>query len=94
MRIHIKSRADCAGYTTTKETGSPLHCVMVGKPDYFYKRLQQFAWAKNVDDRVKFIGFVPDQDLPNLYRQAFAYVFASRYEVCLPPLRRCSMAHR
>lgn len=70
-----------------KKQGSPLHCVLVGKPDYFYKRLQQFAWAKNVDDRVHFIGFVPDQDLPILYREAFAYVFASRYEgFGLPPL--------
>ncbi|EKD78957.1 MAG: glycosyl transferase, group 1 [uncultured bacterium] len=70
-----------------KKQGNPLQCVLVGKPDYFYRRLHQYAWAKNVDDRVKFIGFVPDQDLPNLYQQAFAYVFASRYEgFGLPPL--------
>ncbi len=70
-----------------KKQGNLLQCVFVGQPDYFYKRLQQFAWAKNVDDRVKFIGFVPDQDLPKLYQQAFAYVFASRYEgFGLPPL--------
>lgn len=70
-----------------KKQSSPLHCVLVGKPDYFYKRLQQYAWAKDVDDVVQFIGFVPDGDLPRLYQQAFAYVFLSRYEgFGLPPL--------
>lgn len=70
-----------------KKRDQPLHCVMVGKPDYFYRRLQQFAWAKTVDDVVHFIGFVPDRDLPSLYRGADAYLFPSRYEgFGLPPL--------
>lgn len=70
-----------------KQQGSKLRCVFVGKPDYFYDRLQQTAWAKNVDDVMQFVGFIPDKDLPSLYRGAFAYLFPSRYEgFGLPPL--------
>lgn len=61
--------------------------VCVGKPDYFYLRLQQQAWAMDLDTVVKFPGFVPDQDLPVLYMGALAYVFPSKYEgFGLPPL--------
>lgn len=70
-----------------KKQGNPLRCVLVGKPDYFYDRLQQYAWSKDVEDVIQFIGFVPDRDLPSIYRGAFAYLFPSRYEgFGLPPL--------
>lgn len=54
--------------------------VLVGKEDYFYKRLKQAAWAKNVDEDIIFLGFVPDKDLPGLYKNALAYIFPSKYE--------------
>lgn len=61
--------------------------VFVGKDDYFYLRLQQQAWALDVDDVVIFTGFVPDAELPALYKQALAYIFPSKYEgFGLPPL--------
>ncbi|MFA6475196.1 MAG: glycosyltransferase family 1 protein [Patescibacteria group bacterium] len=70
-----------------KKQGSKLHCVLVGKGDYFYDRLKQLAWAKDVDDVMHFVGFVPDAHLPSLYRAAAVYVFPSRYEgFGLPPL--------
>ncbi len=65
----------------------PWQLVLVGKEDYFYNRLKQQAWARDVDDAVIFPGFVPDQDLPVLYSQALAYIFPSKYEgFGLPPL--------
>lgn len=61
--------------------------VLVGKEDYFYLRLKQKAWALDVEDEVRFLGFVPDRDLPALYYGAFAYLFPSKYEgFGLPPL--------
>jgi len=61
--------------------------VLVGKSDYFYDRLQQQAWALDVDDVVEFPGFVPDGALAGLYQNAFAYIFPSKYEgFGLPPL--------
>lgn len=65
----------------------PWQMVFVGKEDYFYARLKQLAWSKNVDDHTIFTGFVPDNDLPYLYRGALAYIFPSLYEgFGLPPL--------
>lgn len=63
-----------------------LHLVLVGKEDYFYKRLKAFVkenWAK----QVIFTDFITDEDLPVVYREALLYVFPSMYEgFGLPPL--------
>lgn len=74
--------------TMRKRDGAvPFTLVCVGKPDYFYLRLQQQAWAKDVDRYMQFPGFIPDRHLPALYRGALAYLFPSRYEgFGLPPL--------
>lgn len=63
-----------------------LHLVLVGKEDYFYKRLKKFVrnnWVK----QTIFADFVPDEDLGSVYREALLYVFPSLYEgFGLPPL--------
>lgn len=65
--------------------------VLVGKGDYFYKRLEQQAWSMNLDKEVIFTGFIPDNELPYLYHKAIAYIFPSRYEgFGLPPLEAMS----
>jgi glycosyltransferase involved in cell wall biosynthesis len=65
--------------------------ILVGKKDYFYQRLEQLAWAMDVEKDVVFTGFVPDHDLPALYQEAIAYIFPSRYEgFGLPPLEAMS----
>ncbi|OGY81844.1 MAG: hypothetical protein A3F54_04715 [Candidatus Kerfeldbacteria bacterium RIFCSPHIGHO2_12_FULL_48_17] len=66
--------------------------VLVGKEEFFYKRLKEEARSKNVLDKVLFTGFVPDEHLSTLYQHATAYIFPSLYEgFGLPPLE--SMAH-
>lgn len=61
--------------------------VLVGKKDYFYKRLKQEVWAADLEKEIIFCGFVPDKDLPCFYKKALAYIFPSRYEgFGLPPL--------
>lgn len=70
-----------------KKQHSPLSIVLVGRPDYFYDRLQEEALRRQVADRVIFPGFVSDADLSCLYSQAVCYVFPSKYEgFGLPPL--------
>jgi len=63
-----------------------LHLVLVGKEDYFYKKLKKFVrdnWVK----QIAFTDFVPDEDLGAVYREALLYVFPSLYEgFGLPPL--------
>lgn len=54
--------------------------VLVGKIDFFYKRLQRFAKEQQISQHVKFLGYVPDEKMPALYNNCLTYVFPSRYE--------------
>lgn len=60
--------------------------VLVGKEDYFYRRLKDFARSLGLwrdggkKSPVLFPGYVPDNKLLVLYRKACAYVFPSLYE--------------
>lgn len=77
-----------------------IKLVLVGKDDYFYSRLKDYAkdlnlWAKNDQASLKtpvvFPGYVPDQKLEVLFKRALAYVFPSKYEgFGLPPLEAMS----
>lgn len=63
-----------------------LHLVLVGKEDYFYKRLKKYA-SQNFVKNVIFTDYVPDEHLFVIYREARLYVFPSLYEgFGLPPL--------
>ncbi|MBN1954107.1 MAG: glycosyltransferase family 4 protein [Anaerolineae bacterium] len=58
--------------------GSPnLQLVIAGRPGWLYK--ETLAEAEK-QPRVQVLGFVPDDDLPALYRQATLFVFPSFYE--------------
>ncbi|MCX6778900.1 MAG: glycosyltransferase family 1 protein [Candidatus Magasanikbacteria bacterium] len=60
--------------------------VLVGKKNYFYKKLEQFIQKNNITD-VILTDFISDQNLPTIYQNALAYVFPSLYEgFGLPPL--------
>jgi len=69
-----------------------LRLVLVGKEDYFYKRIKNYArelglWEESKDSPTVFPGYVPDAQLEVLYKRALAYVFPSLYEgFGLPPL--------
>ncbi|HNV96779.1 MAG TPA: glycosyltransferase family 1 protein [bacterium] len=60
--------------------------VLVGKEDYFYKRLKQFV-TDNSFKNIIFAGFVDDSNLSILYKKCSVYVFPSLCEgFGLPPL--------
>ncbi|MFA6547835.1 MAG: glycosyltransferase family 1 protein [Candidatus Magasanikbacteria bacterium] len=60
--------------------------VLTGKKNYFYHQLEKYIQQKNVKD-VVLTDFVPDAELPELYRNASLYVFPTLYEgFGLPPL--------
>lgn len=86
----IKIFSEINSHISEKDVGinkikPDLKLVLVGKEDYFYKRLKQYA--KNFSDNIIFPGYVPDADLKTLYEKALAYIFPSFYEgFGLPPL--------
>jgi len=65
-----------------------LELVLVGKFDYFYRRLKnQVRGIKGII----FTDYVSDQDLAILYQNALLYIFPSLYEgFGLPPLEAMS----
>jgi glycosyltransferase involved in cell wall biosynthesis len=70
-----------------------LYLVLVGKDDYFYERVKEYAHSAGpINHNIIFPGFVPDSELSVLYQRAVAYIFPSLYEgFGLPPLE--AMAH-
>lgn len=60
--------------------GNPVSLLLVGREDFFFRRLKSYVHEKRADDYVKFSGYVDDGTLDALYRGAFAHVFPSRYE--------------
>lgn len=83
-------------FQAIQKTQPNLRLVMVGKEDYFYNQLKNYAvslglWSNDEEltdsHPLVFPGYVPDIKLEVLYRQALAYVFPSLYEgFGLPPL--------
>lgn len=45
-----------------------------------YQELLKIRDENNLADRVEFLGFIPDEDLPDYYRAADVFVLSSRYE--------------
>lgn len=69
-----------------KKDYQDIELVLVGKKDYFFERLQRKKEKMGLNG-VIFTGYVEDEDLPNLYKNASLYVFPSLCEgFGLPPL--------
>jgi len=69
-----------------------LLLVLVGKKDYFYKKIINYNKDIGLDfSKVIFTGYISDKDLQILYKKALTYVFPSFYEgFGLPPLEAIS----
>jgi glycosyltransferase involved in cell wall biosynthesis len=73
-------RRDCA-------EGEDFQLALAGGAGYQGSEIAEGIRRQNLDPAVRLLGYVPDDDLPALYRQAELLVFPSRYEgFGLPPL--------
>lgn len=69
------------------ETGSAWKLFMAGANWQGSEAIHQAAACSPFAKDVHYLGFVENEDLPNLYRQASAFVYPSLYEgFGLPPL--------
>jgi glycosyltransferase involved in cell wall biosynthesis len=59
---------------------SNLQLVIVGKKGWLYEEILEAPKKYNVVDRVKFLDFVPDDELKELYHKAQVFVLPSLYE--------------
>ncbi|MCZ2155713.1 MAG: glycosyltransferase family 4 protein [Bryobacterales bacterium] len=58
----------------------PQHRVLVGKDTSQSAEVRALARQSVVKDRIHFLGFVPDEMLPDFYNAADLFVFPSFYE--------------
>lgn len=73
-------------FSEIKKNRKELNLVLVGKEDYFYKKIKEYAKKLNPSSII-FPGYVPDAELEIFFKKALAYVFPSFYEgFGLPPL--------
>ena len=74
------------------QQNSEVQLIMVGKEDFFYKKLKKFANDLNISHRIVFKHDVNDEELSLLYQRAVALVSSSLMEgFGLPVLE--AMAH-
>lgn len=67
-------------FKKAREDNTKMELILVGKEDYFYKRLKHKAIKLNLGKGVKFYGFAKDSDLASLYKKAKAIVIPSFIE--------------
>lgn len=65
-----------------------INLIIVGRKDFFSTRLEN-EYPRSY---IQYLGYIPDEELKHLYKEAIAYIFPSRYEgFGLPPLE--AMVH-
>jgi len=57
-----------------------IKLVIVGKKGWLWEEIAQAPEKHHVVERVKFLDFVEDEDLPSLYKNATCFVLPSLYE--------------
>ena len=62
-----------------EQGGFPHHLVIAGEQGWKFDREACLATIKN-RDRVHFIGFIPDEDMPAIYTAASLFLFPTVYE--------------
>jgi len=63
-----------------KKLNSDVNLVLVGKEDYFYKRLKRKSELMDLSKKVFFLQNVRDEELSNLYQNALALIVPSLME--------------
>ncbi len=63
-----------------KQKFSDLKLVIIGKRGWLYEPILVAPQKYGIEDRVKFLDFVPDADLPAYYKHALCFALPSLYE--------------
>lgn len=67
-------------FSIVKKTYPQLDLVIVGKKGWMYDEILSAPKKFGVVDHVRFLDFVPDEDLPSFYKNAVCFVLPSLYE--------------
>jgi len=65
---------------SNKQRFGEIDLVIVGKKGWIVEEILEAPRTYNVENHVKFLDFVPDSDLPALYKNALCFALPSLYE--------------
>jgi len=69
------------------DEGVTHNLVIVGRKGWFFETIFREVKTLGLESNVRFLGFVPSDDLPSIYARADAFVYPSLYEgFGIPPL--------
>ena len=60
--------------------GFQVRLVCTGKKEEFWPEVEACMWRLRLEDQVAFLGFIPMEDLPAIYKMARCVVFPSLFE--------------
>lgn len=63
-----------------KGDAKPPTLVLAGSKGWLSDEIYELPKKLGIEDKVKFLGYVPDEDLPALYSGALAFTFPSLFE--------------
>lgn len=63
-----------------KQSNFNCHLLIAGMRGWKNSKIFNTHYTLNLMEQVKFLGYVPDEDMPKLYSGAMAFVFPSLYE--------------
>jgi len=63
-----------------KQKFSDLQLLIIGKKGWLYEPILEAPKKYDVEDRVKFMDFVPESELASFYKQALCFALPSLYE--------------
>lgn len=67
-------------FSSIRSTYPDLTLVIAGKKGWLYEEILEAPKKYGVEKKVKFLDFVPDDELPDLYRNAKVFALPSLYE--------------
>jgi glycosyltransferase involved in cell wall biosynthesis len=67
-------------YASLRAQGIECPLVIAGQPAWHYEAEYDLVRALGLTEHVRFLGYVPDDDLPALYSGATVFAFPSLYE--------------
>ena len=62
------------------EGSRDISLIIVGKKGWLYEEILEAPRKFGIENRIKFLDFVPNDDLPALYQNALCFVLPSLYE--------------
>lgn len=78
-------------FKTFSRSNPDYYYVIVGKKGWFYEEIFKTVEKLGLKDKIIFLGYVPEEDLGGIYKNASAAIFCSFYEgFALPPLEAAS----